>query len=163
MNTQYKQKGFTIIEVVLVLAIAGLIFLMVFIALPALQASQRDTARKNDASILSSWYTSYLSNNQGKLPTAATIYNKVGGANVDTYALDVSSNTTAVKVIVPTSSTVPTTTTEGEIDIVEGYVCNTVAPSGKVTLTAETGSGSKAAVITQLEGSSKTGYCLNAS
>ena len=34
-NKQTK-KGFTIIEVVLVLAIAGLIFLMVFIALPAL-------------------------------------------------------------------------------------------------------------------------------
>ncbi|MBQ3261101.1 type II secretion system protein, partial [Candidatus Saccharibacteria bacterium] len=33
MNINFK-KGFTIIEVVLVLAIAGLIFLMVFIALP---------------------------------------------------------------------------------------------------------------------------------
>ncbi|OYX35483.1 hypothetical protein B7Z00_05080, partial [Candidatus Saccharibacteria bacterium 32-50-10] len=33
---ELKQKGFTIIEVVLVLAIAALIFLMVFIALPAL-------------------------------------------------------------------------------------------------------------------------------
>ena len=32
-----SKKGFTIIEVVLVLAIAGLIFLMVFVALPALQ------------------------------------------------------------------------------------------------------------------------------
>ena len=31
-----KDKGFTIIEVVLVLAIAGLIFLTVFLALPAL-------------------------------------------------------------------------------------------------------------------------------
>ena len=42
--------GFTIIEVVLVLAIAGLIFLMVFIAFPALQRSQRDTQRRNDLS-----------------------------------------------------------------------------------------------------------------
>ena len=32
-----RKNGFTIIEVVLVLAIGGLIFLMVFIALPALQ------------------------------------------------------------------------------------------------------------------------------
>ena len=32
-----KNKGFTIIEVVLVLAIAGLIFAMVFIALPSMQ------------------------------------------------------------------------------------------------------------------------------
>lgn len=41
-----SKKGFTIIEVVLVLAVAGLIFLMVFIALPALQRSQRDSQRK---------------------------------------------------------------------------------------------------------------------
>ena len=49
---QLKERGFTIIEVVLVLAIAALIFLMIFIALPALQRSQRDTARKNDVSIV---------------------------------------------------------------------------------------------------------------
>ena len=45
-----SKEGFTIIEVVLVLAIAGLIFLMVFVALPALQRSQRDTQRRNDMS-----------------------------------------------------------------------------------------------------------------
>ena len=45
LNNQ-TNKGFTIIEVALVLAIAGLIFLMVFIALPALQRNQRDTQRK---------------------------------------------------------------------------------------------------------------------
>lgn len=60
MNKPYKlQRGFTIIEVVLVLAIAALIFLMIFVALPALQAGQRDTARKNDASIVSSAVTKY--------------------------------------------------------------------------------------------------------
>ena len=47
---QIKDRGFTIIEVVLVLAIAALIFLMVFIALPALQASQRDTGVQHAAS-----------------------------------------------------------------------------------------------------------------
>ena len=45
-NRSSQAGGFTIIEVVLVLAIAGLIFLMVFVALPALQRSQRDTQRK---------------------------------------------------------------------------------------------------------------------
>ena len=60
--------GFTIIEVVLVLAIAGLIFLMVFIALPALQRSQRDTQRRNDLSKVSEAITQYQTNNQGKLP-----------------------------------------------------------------------------------------------
>ena len=38
--------GFTVIEAVLVLAIAGLIFALVFIAFPALQRSQRDLQRR---------------------------------------------------------------------------------------------------------------------
>lgn len=62
-----KRRGFTIIEVVLVLAIAGLIFLMVFIALPALQRSQRDTQRKNDVDRIAAAVNSYISNNN-KLP-----------------------------------------------------------------------------------------------
>lgn len=69
MNVQHKQKGFTIIEVVLVLAIAGLIFLMVFIALPALQRSQRDTQRKNDLSRAITAVNNYQSNNRGVLPS----------------------------------------------------------------------------------------------
>jgi type II secretory pathway pseudopilin PulG len=51
-NQHTNMEAFTIIEVVLVLAIAGLIFLMVFIALPALQRSQRDAQRKNDMTAL---------------------------------------------------------------------------------------------------------------
>lgn len=63
-NTNSK-KGFTIIEVVLVLAIAGLIFLMVFVALPALQRSQRDTARRNDLARVDTSAVQYQTNNQG--------------------------------------------------------------------------------------------------
>lgn len=71
MNVQQKnkEKGFTIIEVVLVLAIAGLIFLMVFIALPALQRNQRDTQRKNDLSRVQTAVNNYQSNNRNALPT----------------------------------------------------------------------------------------------
>ena len=70
MNKLNTKKGFTIIEVVLVLAIAGLIFLMVFIALPALQRNQRDTQRKNDLSRVQSAVNSYQANNKGKVPDA---------------------------------------------------------------------------------------------
>ena len=77
MNKQYKQltnssdRGFTIIEVVLVLAIAGLIFLMVFIALPALQRGQRDAQRKEDLSRISVQMTNYLSSTRGAVPNSA--------------------------------------------------------------------------------------------
>lgn len=66
--TAKNKQGFTIIEVVLVLAIAALIFLMIFIALPALQRNQRDTARKTILGKVASSITSYQSNNRGKNP-----------------------------------------------------------------------------------------------
>ena len=68
---QKTKKGFTIIEVVLVLAIAGLIFLMVFIALPALQRSQRDTQRRNDLGQFTTALNQYQTNNRGAVPTTA--------------------------------------------------------------------------------------------
>lgn len=102
MNLQKQEKGFTIIEVVLVLAIAALIFLMIFVALPALQRGQRDTARKNDVNAIASAINTYRSNNRGSItgmakeditgnisqidPTAVTIVNTVpanGGESVE--------------------------------------------------------------------------------
>ena len=74
MNPQQNnssERGFTIIEVVLVLAIAGLIFLMVFIALPALQRSQRDTQRRDDLARVSQALTQYQTNNNGRLPSSS--------------------------------------------------------------------------------------------
>ena len=70
--TKSNKKGFTIIEVVLVLAIAGLIFMMVFIALPALQRSQRDQQRSNDVSRVQTALNQYQSNNRGAIPTKGT-------------------------------------------------------------------------------------------
>jgi prepilin-type N-terminal cleavage/methylation domain-containing protein len=89
MNVQQKnkEKGFTIIEVVLVLAIAGLIFLMVFIALPALQRNQRDTQRKNDLSRAQTAVNNYQSNNRGALPTDwGDFGTKYLESNGDTFA-----------------------------------------------------------------------------
>ena len=67
-NTNSK-KGFTIIEVVLVLAIAGLIFLMVFIAYPALRRSQADTERRTALSEALAQVSTYKTNNR-KVPAA---------------------------------------------------------------------------------------------
>lgn len=67
-NQISTRPGFTIIEVVLVLAIAGLIFLMVFLALPALQRNQRDTQRNDDIARLQTALMNYQTNNRGKIP-----------------------------------------------------------------------------------------------
>ena len=86
-----NKKGFTIIEVVLVLAIAGLIFLMVFLALPALQRSQRDTQRKNDASRLRAAVTDYSSNNRGALPWTGANQNLTDSDFISDYVMKGSS------------------------------------------------------------------------
>lgn len=65
-----KNHGFTIIEVMIVLAIAGLILSIVFIAVPQLQRNTRDNQRQNIVSRLKSEIESYAGNNQGKYPFA---------------------------------------------------------------------------------------------
>lgn len=68
-----NNKGFTIIEVMIVLAIAGLIILIVLLAVPALQRSGRNTAMKNDASAISAGINEFKSNNDGRSPNVAGI------------------------------------------------------------------------------------------
>ena len=91
MKTPNNKQGFTIIEVVLVLAIAGLIFLMVFVALPALQRSQRDTQRRNDMARVATALINYQTN-QGnsstKLPGASSCTGNSVPTNPSSYSGD---------------------------------------------------------------------------
>jgi prepilin-type N-terminal cleavage/methylation domain-containing protein len=88
MNLQQKNKGFTIIEVVLVLAIAGLIFLIVFLALPALQRQQRDTQRRSDAGRVLTAVQNFQSNNNGKVPVIAADVTQLLGTYVKANGTD---------------------------------------------------------------------------
>lgn len=71
MRTQTKKltKGFTIIEVLIVLAIAGLILAIIFLAVPALQRNSRNTSIRSDAASILSGVNDFVANNQGQLPT----------------------------------------------------------------------------------------------
>lgn len=152
MNVPSKNKGFTIIEVVLVLAIAGLIFLVVFLALPALQRGQRDTQRKQDLGKVMSQVTSYQSNNQGALPTDwdgtfKTNYMTANGAafadpsNGSTYTISSRTSTTGTNV--------PGGITAGNVWIYQGVNCSNVS-GGTGTVSAS--SRSFAAIIYQEQG-----------
>ena len=124
-RAELKQKGFTIIEVVLVLAIAALIFLMVFIALPALQRNQRDQARKTFQSKVSSAVTTYQSNKRGVSPTT--------GATLSGYFDGVAATATA-------EST--------DTDVVQMYTsakCNTTGDQ------AVAGTNRQAAILMKME------------
>lgn len=67
-----RDDGFTIIEVLIVLAIAGLIMLIVFLAVPALQRNARNTSRKSDAASLGSAIAEYVNNNDGQVPATCS-------------------------------------------------------------------------------------------
>jgi prepilin-type N-terminal cleavage/methylation domain-containing protein len=162
MNRAQNNKGFTIIEVVLVLAIAGLIFLMVFIALPALQAGQRDTARKSDVSNVAAAVNSFSGANRGLFPTAAQLATQleVSTSGTKSYA-SLSNNITNVTVVTgAVSKGTAVTVTDGVITVYKGSKCATAAnTTGKTTLDPGTARGY--ATVTQLEGGNKSGYCLN--
>lgn len=75
-----KEQGFTIIEVLIVLAIAGLIMLVVFLAIPALQRNQRNSGRQSDASRIATAVNDYITDSQGTLPTNTTGLSAITGA-----------------------------------------------------------------------------------
>lgn len=151
MNIQTKNKGFTIIEVVLVLAIAALIFLMVFIAFPALQRGQANTARKNDASAIAAAINTYRTNRNGTLPAQVSDLN----GYVDKLAqLEIKG------VSVGVSSDLAHGTDNSDLDKAQIYT----GAKCKDDNTVEAGSKRQAAVETVLEISSGTYelFCTNA-
>ena len=78
MKKNFKAEGFTIVETMIVLAIAGLILLIVLLAVPALQRSSVNTNIKSDASAIAAAITDYESNNGGAVPSTAAFYTQNG-------------------------------------------------------------------------------------
>ena len=160
---QKTKRGFTIIEVVLVLAIAGLIFLMVFIALPALQRSQRDTQRRDDMARFIAQLSQYQANNKGKVPGASASayttfinnYLKAGGDTFDdpssgkAYVIKGVTNCTSAATCTQKSGT-SSDTEVGNIFVYANATCNGEAPS-------YTKGANKIAVTIKLEGAGV--YC----
>lgn len=150
---QLKEKGFTIIEVVLVLAIAALIFLMVFIALPALQRTQRDDSRKKDATLVSTAIQNWQGNNRSGDITTAKL-----AEYIDPTKGDTSSSTTAIEVVSYNNDAV--TATDSTITVYKGAKCSgTVGTNGSVTIAK--GSSRQYAIVTKLESGSNSGFCLD--
>ena len=64
-------QGFTIVETMIVLAIAGLILLVVLLAIPALERSSRNNQQRQDVQTLLLAISHYELNNSGTMPSAA--------------------------------------------------------------------------------------------
>ncbi len=80
-----NQKGFTLIEVVLVLAIGGLIFLMAFIAFQQTQRQRRDTQRRADAALITSELQNYAGDYNGRLPNNSLANDSCTTTAADTF------------------------------------------------------------------------------
>jgi prepilin-type N-terminal cleavage/methylation domain-containing protein len=63
-----KKSGFTLIEIVIVLAIAALIMVIVFVAVQGAQRSRRDTTARNAAAQTLAAMEQFASNNSGVYP-----------------------------------------------------------------------------------------------
>jgi len=86
--TKRNNDGFTIIEVMIVLAIAGLILIIVLFAVPGLQRNSRNTALKSDAGQMLAYVNDYVANNDGKMPDA----NATTGSVVTSGAVTIKSS-----------------------------------------------------------------------
>lgn len=162
------EKGFTIIEVALVLAIGALIFLVVFLAVPALQRNQRNDARKRDISNIVEAVHDYNANHPTGPMANGTVYNASGPVKNDSqnnllgnYLDNLSSSTDEVEVYDSGSGTLPPITGNGvrtdKIHVFKGRKCHGLDGM-------EQGSGRQAAVVGVMERSGGyTLYCQDAS
>lgn len=71
MKIKRNQAGFTLIEVVLVLAIGGLIFLLAFIAFQQVSTNRRDTQRRNDLNRTVAEIQNWAGDHNGSLPSTS--------------------------------------------------------------------------------------------
>jgi prepilin-type N-terminal cleavage/methylation domain-containing protein len=158
MRRKSDQKGFTIIEVLIVLAIAGLIMVVVFLAVPNLQRSGRNNALNTDANNVLTAVGNYVSNNGGTLPASL---NGAATATATNGAITVGASTTnqetakidsGAGTVMLNGTVITTASTVGTIQIITGAtgVCNatnTGLGSGAsprsyaVLFVAESGSG----------------------
>ena len=125
-----KQQGFTIIEIMIVLAIAGLIMLIVFLAVPALQRTSRNTQRKNDTGNILTAIGTFISNNNGTLPAQLSdITTAIAGVNLGYYTsgnVYYSSSAPTICATVGTSSCASSSSELNTEDVifVTGEVCS---------------------------------------
>lgn len=152
-----REEGFTLIEIVIVLAIAAGIMVIVFVAVSGAQAARRDTARKADVSRIRAAMEQYAGNNAGAYPTGA-----VACATADSFcdkylggtAFKDPSGTTYVVAVGATFTATAITAPSGTINIGAGAVNGAKCSGGAIV--ADTGKPRSYAIQYYLEQGSVT-------
>lgn len=164
-----NEKGFTIIEVALVLAIAAMIFLVVFLAVPALQRNQRDDARKRDISNVVTYVTTYYANtSNGALADGYVAYSngtkQSGGLGDYMDNLSKNTNYVTVKSTLPASGTFSGAGATSSADLAQDHIVIYTGAKCNGSTGVTPASSRNNAVVGQIEaGGSNKFYCQDAS
>lgn len=131
------EKGFTIIEVMIVLAIAGLILLIVFLAVPALQRNSRNTQRNSEGAKVAASASECLNNRNGQASGCST------AASIAWSASEYQQLTTSPSISV--TATAPAGPSTSKASIWFGHAC--LADGSNWDTTASTNSRAYAVVF----------------
>jgi prepilin-type N-terminal cleavage/methylation domain-containing protein len=133
-NGRKASSGFTIIEVLIVLAIAGLILLIVFLAVPALQRNSRNTAIKNDVQNVLGGVAEFQGANNGSMPATITGTGTITYDGTNDTTINIQGSTAVTTNNAATDSATSSPATTGAIVVVIGKKC----PATGTTLVAST-------------------------
>lgn len=153
-----KDSGFTIIEVMIVLAIAALILVVVLVAIPQLQRNQRNNARQSVAARAVAEFGNYAGNNNGQYPEDAAELS--GFYTRYLSGVDITDPQTGNDMVLNFNDTptvdgatdIPTDADVGTFQYAPEYECDGEAIN-------DTGNGRQFAMYTELEGGAI--YCLD--
>jgi len=126
---QKKSAGFTIIEVLIVLAIAGLILLIVFLAVPALQRNSRNTSIKSDVQNVLGGIAEFKAANNGQMPTNISGTGTVTYAGTTPTTINIQGTTIVSSTAAAPAAAAPTL---GTIVVSRGFRCDGVASARAV-------------------------------
>jgi prepilin-type N-terminal cleavage/methylation domain-containing protein len=153
MQKKSNNKGFTIVEVLIVLAIAGVILATILLAVPALQRNSRNTQVKQAATALVAGAQEYASANNGAAPTTASFATPTvtWGATTNTQTKTTVAGGITV-VYSAGSGTIPTTFSANTVYLITGAVC-----SGN---TAVSGTGTAVVYTVEAGAATNTSGCV---
>lgn len=157
-----QANGFTIIEVMIVLAIAALILVVVLIAVPQLQRNQRNSARRDISGRIKAELDNFAGNNNGTYPApvAADVTNNFGTSPADTNSflgkylrgVNINDPQTGAAPTFNVAGALPSPIPAGTIVYRTGVICNGEVPNGA-------GSARNYALAAGLEGNAS--FCLD--
>ena len=160
MFKKSSNKGFTIVETLIVLAVVATILIIVLLAVPALQRNSRNTQAKSAANTLAAGWAEQVTNGYaGSSGTAPTF--TAGSVTINGQAYKIPTGLT-VNVNTTTSATVTYAATGGSASsvapnslvMVPGGTC---PASNSATASTVAGAGNQVAIYYPIEGVNQVG------